>query len=119
MPGNWDTYQHLNNGRVEWPTGPLTDVDFGAERPTWLQAWVVQGGPPQDGTTIYQGPSQNTTQSSWFGWVPGRWTAAEPGWVSGNLQPGAAVGIALLALYNTNTGTYEYEWWHDAIVLYN
>ena len=66
------------------------------------------------------GPSQNSSQSSWSGWAPpGQWTAAEPGWVNGPLQPGAATGIALMALYNRNTNppTYEYQWWVSAITL--
>jgi hypothetical protein len=125
MPGgNWDDYQPLNNGKVEWPTGPTGTLDAGFE-PAWVQAWVVQGGDMDNngGGTDYPGPgpSQSSGQSSWSGWEPhGRWTAAEPGWVNGPLQPGAATGIALMALYNRNTTppTYEYQWWVKDIILY-
>ena len=92
--------------------------------PAWVQAWVVQGGDGDgngDGTSYSgPGPSQNSNQSSWSGWAPpGQWTAAEPGWVNGPLQPGAATGIALMALYNRNTTPpgYEYQWWVSAITL--
>jgi hypothetical protein len=117
MPGgNWDFYQHLNHNRVEWPTGPTGNLDPNFD-PMWVQAWVVQGGTMGDGN-FNPGPSQSTGQSSWSGFTPGYWTAAEPGWVNGPLQPGPATGIAVMALYNKNTNSYEYEWWYDAIWLY-
>lgn len=118
MPaGNWDFYQPLSNGKVEWPTGTTGTLDAGYE-PAWVQAWVVQGGGQVAG--IYNpGPTQSSTQSSWSGWAPpGRWTAGEPGWVNGPLQPGPAAGIALMALYDRNSDTYEYEWWVSPIELY-
>jgi hypothetical protein len=117
--GNWDFYQPLSNGKVEWPTGPTGTLDPGYE-PRWVQAWVVQGGTMGAGN-FNPGPSQSSSESSWSGWAPpGRWTASEPGWVNGPLQPGPATGIAVIALYNRNTNppTHEYEWWYDAIWLY-
>src|SRR5689334_7360837 len=99
MPGgNWDQYQPLNHGRVEWPWGPITGVDESVHQPMWVHAWVVQGGPDVASTTIYQGNSQSSSESYSSGWVPLRWTAAEPGWVNGSFHQGPAVGIAVLAL---------------------
>jgi hypothetical protein len=119
MPGgNWDQFQPLNNGKVEWPAGPMTGIDESVDHPKWVHAWVVQGGPDTASTTIFAGASQSSAQSSWSGWIPDRWNAAEPGWVNGSFNQGSAVGIALLALYNKNTDTYKYEWWVDDIVLY-
>jgi hypothetical protein len=116
MPGNFHYYQHVQNGRVEWPWGPLT-VDPGFN-PTWLQSWVVQGGPPTAGTTFYPGPAQSTNQSAyWSGFTPGYWIATEPGWLSGSFTPGQpAVGIAVLAVYDGTN--YKYEFWVDPIMLY-
>ena len=116
MPANWDPTQYINpgNGRIEWPTGPITGVDPGFE-PIWVEAWAVQGGglsPDQ----ILTGPSESTSQSSWSGWVPGRWTAAEPGWKNGQFHPGPAMGISLLALRN-GAGGYKYEWWFEVVAL--
>lgn len=118
MAANWDPFQNLNSGRVEWPTGPMTvSSGFG---PKWVEAWVVQGGLMGPGDT-WTGPSQSTGHSSpWSGWGAGstQWTADTPGWASGTFQPGPAVGIALLASRSTATPyTYEYEWWFDVVVL--
>ncbi|OWV98650.1 hypothetical protein ATY81_26865 [Rhizobium sp. R72] len=117
MPANWYLTQHLNpnNGRIEWPGGPITGVDPGYD-PKWVEAWAVQGG-GLSATQIWMGPSQSTTQSSWSGFTPGSWAAAEPGWKNGNFQPGLAMGISLLALRNNATGTYEYEWWFEVVML--
>jgi hypothetical protein len=129
MPGgNWYQYQHLNNGKVEWPTRTTGDLDQGFE-PQWVQAWVVQGGDDDgagddDAGTSYPGPgpSQSSSESSWSGWEPPhQWTASEPGWANGTFQAGAATGIALMALYNRNTSppTYEYQWWVKSdLILY-
>lgn len=132
--GMWYPHQNLNNGKVEWPSGETGTLDQGYA-PAWVQAWVVQGG---DDDGVVQGgdddgggngvgmsypgpgPSQSSSQSSWSGWAPpGQWTAAEPGWVNGPLQPGFATGIALMALYNRNTTppSYEYQWWVSDITL--
>jgi hypothetical protein len=120
MPaGNFDPDQYLNYGRVEWPRGPLT-VDSGFT-PTWLQTWIVQGGPKDpDETRFYPGPVQSTNQSAyWSGFKVGSWTATEPGWQSGKFDPGMAVGIAVLAI-EQNGGAYtdyRYEFWVDLITL--
>ena len=120
MPGgNWDQYQPLINGKVQWPAGPIKDIDESVDHPRWVQAWVVQGGPDTASTTIYHGSSQSSCESSWSGWIPGRWNAVEPGWVNGPFSSGSAVGVALLALYNKNQDIYEYEWWIDDIILYD
>ena len=129
MPGgNWYQYQHLNNGKVEWPTGPTEDIDQGFEPPRWVQAWVVQGGRRRHrastGTSYPgQGPSQSSSESSWSGWEPpDQWTAVRARVGKRNLPgSGAATGIALLALYNRNTSppTYEYQWWVKSdLILY-
>lgn len=116
MPANWAPFQKIYNGRVEWPTGPMTGLNAGFA-PTWVEAWVVQGtGTSQN--QIWQGPSQSTAQSSWSGFVPQQWTAAEPGWKSGNFSAGPALGITLLAMRNINTGVNEFDWWVDPITLF-
>lgn len=44
MPGGiFDLTQYLTDGRVEWPQGDLNDIDPNSV-PTWVEAWVVQGG---------------------------------------------------------------------------
>jgi len=123
MPANWFYGQHVVNGRVEWPIGPITGVT-GTFKPTWVDAWVVQGGGPDQSDQILAGPSQSTSQSSWSGFEPidaqgnGYWLASERGWKSGRFQAGtAAVGISLLALRD-NAGNVEYDWWFQAIILY-
>jgi hypothetical protein len=127
MPANWASHQKLFNGRVEWPTGPMTGLHQGFA-PKWVEAWVVQGtgwtdvpaadasvaDPTQD--VIWQGPSQSTAQSSWSGFVPNQWTAAEPGWRSGNFSAGPALGITLLAM--RSNGAVEFDWWVDGITLF-
>jgi hypothetical protein len=113
MPGNFNYFQTINNGRVEWPWGPLTvDQGFNA---TWLQSWVVQGGPAAAGTTFYPGPAQSTNESFWSGFPTGYWVATEPGWLSGSFNSGSAVGIAVLAVYDGTN--YKYEFWVDPIYL--
>jgi hypothetical protein len=104
--GNWDQDQNLNNGWVEWPTGPLTIEE--EETPTWLEAWVVQR------TT---GASQSTYQAAPF--APGhtKWTADTKGWKQGTFQPGPALGIALLSLHNSDSNTDDFYWWIDEINL--
>jgi hypothetical protein len=115
--GNWYFYQPLNNGKVEWPTGPTGTLDPGYDL-KWVQAWVVQGGDMGAGK-FNPGPSQSSSESSWSGWAPaGSWIASEPGWVNGPLQPGPATGIALMALHDENTNSYEYDWWISPIQLY-
>jgi len=130
MPGGrWYLTQHVNNGRVEWPSGPIDSLN-GTFKPTWLEAWVVQGGPPTQNEDFVTGPSQSTRQSqAWDPFVlpaggnPGEWTATEPGWKQGQFTPSTAstpqfgIGIALMAARD-NTGTaYEYEWWIDIVHL--
>jgi hypothetical protein len=117
MPANWDLNQHLSAaGRVEWPTGPITDVDENVDQPKWVQAWVVQGGAGEGPGTILGGPSQSAGQSDWSGFKPGYWTAAEPGWINGQFTPGLAVGISLLALRQAG-GTCKHEWWFELVNL--
>jgi hypothetical protein len=118
--GNWDHYQHLNpnNGRVEWPTGPTGTLDPGYE-PGWVDAWVVQGdilpGIPLPGVYL-PGPSQSSRGSGPGAFASNQWTAATPGWKNGNLAPGPALGIALIAMYNENGG-YEFDWWFKTVIL--
>ena len=125
MPGRWYLTQKVSaNGRVEWPSGPIDSLNAGFS-PTWVEAWVVQGGPPTQGQVFVTGPSQSTRQSLWSGFVlpsggsPGEWTATEPGWRQGQFTPNEfAVGIALMALRNAGPPpTYEYEWWVEAVYL--
>ena len=113
MPANWDPYQNINSGRVEWPTGPMT-LNPGFD-PKWVDAWVVQGGGMGPGDT-WTGPCQSTTQSS--GWMPGTWTADALKWINGSFQAGPAIGVSILASRNSTAGTYEYHWWFDVVVLY-
>lgn len=118
MPANWAPLQKLSNGRVEWPTGPMTGLHPNFE-PTWVEAWVVQsttGANPAD--KILTGPSQSTAQSSWTGFTPNQWTAAEPGWKSGVFYAGPALGISLLAMRNKTTGDHEFDWWFQPITLF-
>ena len=120
MPANWDHLQHLNGGRVEWPTGPITGLNAG-DVPLWVEAWVVQGAPGmgQGSGAILQGPSQSTSHSpSWSGWTAPypRWTADVAGWANGKFTAGQfALGISLLAL--RNGGVQEFEWWFQPILL--
>jgi hypothetical protein len=126
MPGNWAQYQNINggNGRVEWPTGPLTVGPN--EVPKWIEAWVLQSSssttPPAKGVEG-TGASQSSRQSS--GWEPGygHWTADGPpaGWTNGMFLPGLpAVGIALESSRDnsTNPPTNKFFWWSDVIILY-
>jgi hypothetical protein len=121
MPGNFDPTQTLNGGRVEWPQGDLTGLAVNAV-PTWVEAWIVQGG-GEVPTQFLIGPSQSSHHSPyWSGWTAPytRWIANEPGWVSGkgNYQSGqAALGIALLATYDTVNQTNSYEWWFQVVAL--
>lgn len=116
MPANWDPNQHIDSetGRIEWPTGPMTDIDPDYE-PRWVEAWVVQGGGIGPGQ-VWAGPSQSSAQSSWTGFQSGRWTAPEAGWRNGRFAPGPAVGISLLALRDDD-GHYQYDWWFDVVTL--
>src|SRR4051812_35819886 len=91
MPANWAPFQKISNGRVEWPTGPMTGLDADSY-PPWVEAWVVQGAHTSR-NHIWVGSSQSTIQSSWSGFVMGQWTATEPGWKSGSFQAGPALGI--------------------------
>lgn len=104
MAANWDLFQNLNSGRVEWPTGPLL-LNSG-EIPKWVEAWVMQSS---------TGASQRTAQ--WTGWVPNYWTAdgIPPGWINGQFQAGPALGMALLAY--DSSGTDKFYWWFDVVVL--
>jgi hypothetical protein len=116
MPGNFNQFQIINDdGRVEWPWGPLT-VDSGFSA-TWLQSWIVQGGPKDPNETqFYLGPSQSTNESAyWSGFPQDYWLASEPGWLSGRFSKGAAVGIAVLAVYDGTN--YKYEFWVDPVTL--
>ena len=64
MPGRWYPTQTVSaNGRVEWPKGPIDFPLPAGFTPTWLEAWVVQGGPPTQGQTFVAGPSQSCKQS--------------------------------------------------------
>jgi hypothetical protein len=95
MPANWDYYQTLNSGRIEWPKGDMTlSAGFTAR---WVEAWAVQGGGMGAGLDY-------------------RWTADSPGWIAGSFQAGPAVGIALLASRNS-AGVYQYNWWFGVVVL--
>jgi hypothetical protein len=110
MGGNWNIFQNLNEGRVEWPTGPLV-FNSPSEIPKWLEAWVLQG---ENGSV---GTSQKTAQSQ-FG-APGWWTAdgIPPGWIQGSFQAGPALRIALLAWRDGATNTDGFKWWVDALIL--
>jgi hypothetical protein len=120
MPANWDHFQYLTDGRIEWPTGPITGLNAG-DVPLWVDAWVVQaagGGEGSEGA-VSEGPSQSTSHSpSWSGWTAPypRWTADVAGWANGQFTAGQfAMGISVLALRN---GTHqEYEWWFQPIFL--
>src|SRR5215510_10087710 len=83
MPGRWNPIQHVNNGRVEFPSGPIDSLDAGFD-PRYLDAWVVQGGPTTQGQVFVTGPSQSNRQSSGFvlpaGGSPGKWNATVNGW---------------------------------------
>jgi hypothetical protein len=116
MPANWDPQQHLNTGRVEWPTGPIRNTP-GNYRPWWVEAWVVQGGTMEE-ETFQPGPTQRTSHGPhWSGWGQYyRWNADMAGWVNGAFQTGPALGISLLALRDP-AGNCLYEWWYDYIVL--
>jgi hypothetical protein len=133
MPGRWNPIQHVNpaNGQIEWPTGPIDDVDAGFS-PRYVDAWVVQGGPATGGKVFVTGPSQSNRQSSGFvlpaggsPGTPGKWEAKDNGWRQGQFQAGTAsapkfaTGIALMALRKTAGGvnTYEYEWWFEVVTL--
>jgi hypothetical protein len=127
MPGNWHLTQLVNNGRIEWPSGPINSLT-GGFTPRWVEAWVVQGGPPTEGEVFYTGPSQCGRQSLWSGFLlpagatPGEWIAKEPGWRQGQFPrstvstPQFAIGIALMATRD-NTPAYEYEWWVEIVYL--
>jgi hypothetical protein len=118
MPANWNPTQYLTNGRVEWPTGPITGLNAG-DVPTWVDAWVVQGGGEGAGT-ILSGPSQSTNHSpSWSGWTApyNSWTADVAGWANGQFTSGQfALGISLLALRGAG-GAKKYEWWFQVVYL--
>ncbi|SIT56671.1 conserved hypothetical protein [Mesorhizobium prunaredense] len=114
MAANWDFYQTLNSGRIEFPKGDQT-VSTGYT-PRWVEAWAVQGGGMGPGLDL-PGPSQSTAHGAgWSAFPPNRWTADWPGWISGTFQPGPAVGIALLA--SRNGGATEYNWWFGLVYLY-
>jgi hypothetical protein len=115
MPGNWDHYQTLNGGEVQWPTGPYNTTPTYAA--TWVDAWVVQGGillgiPGLD----LPGPSQSSHGSGAGAFAAGQWTADTHGWTNGNLRPGPALGIALMAM-RAPAGHYEFDWWFKVVVL--
>jgi hypothetical protein len=113
MPGNWDQYQTLRGGEVQWPKGPYnTTPTFTA---TWVDAWVVQ-----DPGVLFPfpnldlpGPSQSSHGTAFAG---GYWTADTHGWRNGNLRPGPALGIALMAMRDP-AGHYEFDWWFKIVVL--
>jgi hypothetical protein len=120
--GNWDPIQTLKDGLVQ-SKGEMPVMDAYSE-PTWLDAWVVQGGGETAGQVLLPGPCQSSRHSPlWSGWGNApytTWAADEPGWVSGkgSFQSGtAALGIALLATYNTADHTTAYEWWFQVIAL--
>jgi hypothetical protein len=120
MPGGiFDLTQYLTDGRVEWPQGDLNDIDPNSV-PTWVEAWVVQGGGEVAGQYLI-GPSQSSSHGpSWSGWGNApyqRWKADVPGWASGTFESGQpAMGIALLSIYNADQ-THTYEWWATVVVL--
>jgi hypothetical protein len=104
--GNWDLNQNLNNGRVEWPTGPI--VLTGGETATWVEAWVVQRS---------TGASQRTVQSN-FNPANPKWNADGHPWKQGTFLPGPAMGIALLAASAPgNPPTSTFYWWVDMVDL--
>ena len=119
MPGNWDTFQQLKDGRVEWPTGDTDMVAMVGFAPLRVEAWAVQGGTMGAGES-WEGPSQST---SWEGssskpGSPDRWTADTQGWIQGSFQEGPAVGIAFVASRSTaEPDTFKFNWWFDVIVL--
>ena len=119
--GLWDAVQTLSGGRVEWPTGPIDGLEPNAV-PTWVEAWVVQGGGEVAGRLV-DGASQSSSHGpSWSGWGSPpyeRWTANSPGWASGTFQAGhAALGITLLATYDpTKSIPQGYDWWFEVIGL--
>jgi hypothetical protein len=121
MPGNFDDPLKLTDGRVEWPQGGLNGLNAN-EVPAWVEAWVVQGGGEVGGQFMI-GPSQSSHHSPfWSGWTApyDKWIANEPGWVTGkgDYQNGkAALGIALLATYDTVNHTHRYEWWSQVVTL--
>jgi hypothetical protein len=125
MAANWDSMQTLNNGRVEWPTGPITGLNP-SEEPRWVEAWVVQADAgavfPFEGIK-YVGSSQSSGHTPhWSGWGAGpytMWKADDPGWAYGNFTSGFALGIALLAYRDTatNPNTTEFEWWYEIVWL--
>jgi len=137
MPGRWyNTQQVSANGRVEWPSGPIDFPLPAGFIPTWLDAWVIQGGPPDPAEVFVAGPSQSTTQSNlWSPFVlpaggnPGEWKATQPGWRQGQFTantaanpsppnpPQFAIGIALMALRNNAGTAYQYELWVDIVHL--
>jgi hypothetical protein len=117
MPGNWDPTQHLSGAnQVEWPTGPY---NIGAFDATWVDAWVVQ----DPGVLVpwphldLPGPSQSAHGSKAAGSFAGnQWTAGNAGWLSGKLEEGPALGIALMAMRDA-AGHYEFDWWLDLVNL--
>jgi hypothetical protein len=119
MPGsNWDPTQHLNASthQVEWPTGPY---NTGAFNPTWVDAWVMQDPGvlfPFPGLNL-PGPSQSAHGSSGTGsFAAGQWTAGTAGWLSGKLEEGPALGIALIAMRDA-AGHHKFDWWLDLVNL--
>jgi len=115
--GNWDHYQHLHNGRVEWPTGPIGTLDPGYA-PGWVDAWVVQSDflpqIPLPGVDL-SGPSQSCHGSGPGSFSTTQWTAGTAGWENGDLKRGPALGIALMAMHKN--GAYEFDWWFKAVIL--
>ena len=103
--GNWDQYQTLNAGQVEWPTGPLTGF-ASTDKIEYVEAWVMQR---------HTGASQRSWKKN-----PGSglstWTADKGVWRGGKFEPGCAIGTALVSWEDDN-GDYHFIWWTDQIYL--
>jgi hypothetical protein len=118
--GNWDRTQNLNNGQVEWPTGPLPLADP-TEKPLWVEAWVVQRSNVQ-GAIHIAGASQRTVKR-WPAAAPvgTRWTADGELSIQGYFVPGPALGIALavgeIPGIDGAPSVDTFYWWADLIDL--
>src|SRR5262249_10370328 len=99
------------------PTGPIGTL-YPGYVPGWVDAWVVQSDflpeVPLPGVDL-SGPSQSCHGAGAGAFSATQWTAATPGWRNGDLQPGPALGIALMARYKN--GAYEFDWWFKAVIL--
>jgi len=116
--GNWDWQQNLNGGEVQWPMGPLPLANPN-ERPTWLEAWVLQRS-SVPGAIGIAGASQRTFQKFLPppAPVPAKWTADGGVLRQGTFVPGPALGIALAQGYIPGSPNIDtFYWWVDQIDL--